>query len=535
MSKTLKTQRDRFLAFAFASADMLIEVADDGKIIFATGAIQSLTGEKGETLEGSSWLNLFSTFEQARMLSLMEEAPHGARCGPFLIDMNHLKTKRKGVVTGVKMPYSRNFFVTISLSNELMDDMAQPAHDEFDDSLWNKTQFIDAAEQVFHFARTTDKEADLTMFDFGRSETIPEENWAEAMGEMARYLREQALDGKAVAEIADGRLTFIHDHNVNIEEVKAHIESIFKEKDPDGAGLEVKTRTIATNSGEMEPEEAQKAFYHTINELASGKDISDDIQSLSQSLKALVTDNQSKISQLKSFIDTVNFKFFYQPVTNLKDLELHHYEMLCRFPEGDTQDWVTFAQDVELGVDLDLAVCERAITQLTRKLAGSRTPYAINILPGSIEDPAFVEKLMESLDKEDSIHERLIIEITNAKLIKPNSVSSLFTKTLREKGFKITLDSLAANAKGIEILDAIECDTVKMDGYYSELVIKSEHERSMVSHLAKTCKEKKRTLIGKSIESKEQADMLDSLGVQYGQGQYFGEAESAPAYAPPKD
>ena len=34
----LKRERDRFVAFAFASADILMELSADGKIIYADGA-----------------------------------------------------------------------------------------------------------------------------------------------------------------------------------------------------------------------------------------------------------------------------------------------------------------------------------------------------------------------------------------------------------------------------------------------------------------------------------------------------------------
>jgi hypothetical protein len=42
--KTLKEQRDRFVAFSFAVADLFIEVAESGKVIHVSGASKALTG-----------------------------------------------------------------------------------------------------------------------------------------------------------------------------------------------------------------------------------------------------------------------------------------------------------------------------------------------------------------------------------------------------------------------------------------------------------------------------------------------------------
>ena len=52
MDKTtnIKQQRDRFLAFSFASADLFLEVDEKGIVDFALGAAQTLTGINDKSL-----------------------------------------------------------------------------------------------------------------------------------------------------------------------------------------------------------------------------------------------------------------------------------------------------------------------------------------------------------------------------------------------------------------------------------------------------------------------------------------------------
>ena len=535
MSENLKKQRDRFLAFAFASADVLLEVSDDGSILFATGALQSITGRKGEELEGENWLNLFSTYEQARMLELQSNLPQGTRCGPFLLNMNAMRTDRKAIVTGIKMPYSRSFFITISPSNELMEDLAQNLEDEFDDSIYNKQQFINAAEDVFNFARTKDIEADVTVFDFGRTETIKEENWAEVIGDIAKRLKTHAVDGKAVGEIADGKLSLIHGHDTNLDEVLEDIKSAIKEKTGSEEDPAIETQTLEGDLANLSAEEAEKAFQHSIEAIAEGEAQLGDAKTLGESLRTLVTDNENKMAELKSYIEQVNFKFHFQPIAHLRDYELSHYEMLCRFNTGNTLDWITFARDSGMAADLDLAVCERAVNHLTRKLGGTRTMYAMNMLPTSLEKPEFLEGFLAHLDKESNMHERLIIEIVDARHLKLSDDIRLFIKELKNRYFQIALDGISTNAKSVELIQNLPCEFVKLDGVYSDLASQSQHERAMVENLVKVCSEKKIKLVAKNIETKEQADMLKSLNVDLGQGHYFGQAENAPAYQAPRD
>ena len=52
----IKTQRDRFLAFAFASSDLFVEISKSGKVTYALGASKTLSGIDDETLLGMDWL-----------------------------------------------------------------------------------------------------------------------------------------------------------------------------------------------------------------------------------------------------------------------------------------------------------------------------------------------------------------------------------------------------------------------------------------------------------------------------------------------
>jgi len=55
---TVRSQRDRFVGFAFAAADLLIEVTRAGTIAFVTGAAQNLNGCTSENLVGTAFIDL---------------------------------------------------------------------------------------------------------------------------------------------------------------------------------------------------------------------------------------------------------------------------------------------------------------------------------------------------------------------------------------------------------------------------------------------------------------------------------------------
>ena len=55
----------RFLGLAFAAADLLFEVDEQGEIAFAAGAGNRLAGQDDKTLVGRPWRELFAESDQA--------------------------------------------------------------------------------------------------------------------------------------------------------------------------------------------------------------------------------------------------------------------------------------------------------------------------------------------------------------------------------------------------------------------------------------------------------------------------------------
>src|SRR3546814_20549771 len=51
-AKDMRAERDRFVAFAFSAADLMLEIAGDGSVLFVSGAARLLTGEDSERLTG---------------------------------------------------------------------------------------------------------------------------------------------------------------------------------------------------------------------------------------------------------------------------------------------------------------------------------------------------------------------------------------------------------------------------------------------------------------------------------------------------
>lgn len=68
----LKAERDRFVAFAFSAADMLVEMDKDRRIIFAAGATGALAGRQPPELAGEDFLGLISPDDRDYLRLVLE-------------------------------------------------------------------------------------------------------------------------------------------------------------------------------------------------------------------------------------------------------------------------------------------------------------------------------------------------------------------------------------------------------------------------------------------------------------------------------
>ncbi len=74
----------RLLGLAFASADLLVEVAPDGKVEFAVGAAAVLGGNAERVLIGRNWREFVDARDQDLVESLFLGIEDGARQGPVV-------------------------------------------------------------------------------------------------------------------------------------------------------------------------------------------------------------------------------------------------------------------------------------------------------------------------------------------------------------------------------------------------------------------------------------------------------------------
>jgi EAL domain-containing protein (putative c-di-GMP-specific phosphodiesterase class I) len=537
--KNLKFQRDRFLAFSFASADLFIEVTADSKISYALGAAKGIIGVDDKSLLGRDWLDLFSPIDKPVLKSMVEKAKPVLRFGPVLVTLNkEISDGKKAVVTGIRMPDSDKLHITVGHSNMMMAKIGETIRQKNEAAILNKDDFMGAAMDALTVAQSLGQDVDITLFDVGATpediHRLGPEAWKAFTDSISDLLLSKSADGHTAAQISDGRYSIVHDKNIDPNTLIDQIKALALEQDPEGTGFDVSTKTITSDLSDLSERDASRALMYTIHEFErKGTEIT--IETLNSGLKAYVNANAQRIKEFQTIIERTDFNIHFQPIVDLKTLAASHYEILCRFSEGNTMEWVMFGEDIGMSAEFDIAVCERAINYARFKAGGTKLRFSVNLSGQSIQNEVFYEKLKSMLQKDSKLKNRLIFEITESSHIKDLSLVNKFIVDLKNEGFQVALDDFGAGSASFQYLQQLEVDHLKIDGKYIKKMLSSQRDLAMIKNLTMMCKDMGIKVVAEFVEELEQLRVLRELKVDYGQGYLFGKPAPKPDYLPDDD
>lgn len=530
----IRAQRDRFLAFSFAAADLLLEVAEDGTVAWALGAVRGLTGTDDSALLGRPWLSLFAEEDRPVLSNLQTRAEPVRRCGPLLVTLDEtLGSGKKAVLTAIRMPGSTRLYVTLGFTSVLTARISE-ALGATHEALQGTDAFVRAARDALVLARTLGQEIALTLLDIEGVEELRERRGAKAAQEIedaiGSYLAGKSLDGHSAAIIAKGRYGILHDAEMPADPLKTHIARLAGEE----AGLTVRARTIPADLTAMEDREIGKALLYTLGEFER-QGVKLPVRSLETSFRDYLGANTAKVGQLRSLIEQLGFDIHFQPVVSLKTYEAHHFEILSRFQgPGSTAEWIAFGEDVGLATDFDAAVCERVINYLLYKSPGRRTRFAINLSPASLRNEKFLGDLLARIRKTADLASRMIFELPG--LPGPDKTDRLtaFIRTVAEMGIEVGLQDALLPSGALPDLQGLPVTYIKFDGNRIRRALASGRDSARIGDAIARCRDLGITTVAEIVENDDQAWRLRHMGIDLAQGFAFAAPRPKPDYAPPE-
>jgi len=530
-------QRDRFLAFAFAASDLLIEISPDGRIGFVSGAIKKLIGMDEPSLRGRVWTSLFTDKDSGILKALISNLTAGRRCGPVLVTIKNTDEQKNAAVlfTAIKMPQTEAVYMTLAVPNALMkqhgaDNIAR----ERENTLANKEEFIKTTQKAIKEAIKSGKQVDLTLLELpdlqGMKDRVSQDKWEEMRAMMADLIKSQSVDGETVAQIADNRYSLLRDKNSEIGTLQNQIMQLLKDADPEMKDAVVKSVSVDANLDMLNDKEASRALLYTLNSFEKAG-AGANVHNMREGFSNFLKENTGKVQAFKKMVANRDFSLNFQPIVHLDGLAVAHYEILTRFRDGGSPyEWITFGEAVGLAMDFDMAVCSQAIDTIAKLPKNHNNKFALNISGQSIEDDQFVKDLRRLLYLHKSLPGMLMFEITESANIRDLDKVNNVIALLKGDGFEVCLDDFGAGSASYQYLHKLQVDFIKLDGSYVQHIFDAPKDQMMVRHLAQLCADLKVGMVAEHIETADEAMLLKSMNVSLGQGYWFSKPLPAPDY-----
>ena len=523
----LRTERDRFLAFAFAAADALIELDSEGQIRYAAGATRALLGSAPDDLVGRPIMDLLPLSERAALRTALREAGRNGRFAPIILNFSN--GGRLLQVSGSTLPERPGALFLALRANANPNEIIEVAVGQRD----RRTHLRDR-EGFGAIAAEALKAGDLQSMPYRMSlietngllllgERLQAKVADELFSEIGGLLRRQSAGGDAAAQLGDDKFGLVHEPNADIDGLRRSIEALARKKDPSGAGVKVAAATLdlATRGGE--DADNTQALLYAINSFSAGRN-EITLQDLSEGSRPLLVDAVRRIVAFRQTIAASRFEVAFQPVVDLQSREICHYEALARLPGHESPyESIVFAENVGLIADFDLAMVHKVLAQLAKaKLREGAVKVAINVSGRSLTTPAFLSALHKLLRSYHMLTGHILFEITESAEMHDLGAAGSAIATLRTAGYPVCLDDFGAGATAFHYLYALEVDYVKIDGAYVRDALGETRHLPFLKAMIQLCRDIKVRSIGEMVESEASAQFLLGLGMQYGQGYLFG-------------
>jgi len=209
------------------------------------------------------------------------------------------------------------------------------------------------------------------------------------------------------------------------------------------------------------------------------------------------------------------FSLVFQPIVDLQHNGPIGVEALARFPDGPRRPpnlWFEEAHSVGLGVEMELAAVERALSRQP-ELPGE-LQLAVNVGPAAMTS----SELPGLLDRADA--KRVVIELTEQIEIQDYSVVAEAIASVRSIGARLAVDDTGAGVSSLAHILKLAPDWIKLDRTLTTGVDRDPVRRALSSSLVSFADETGAQIVAEGIETEGELDVLRGLGIKYGQGFY---------------
>ncbi|ADQ05740.1 diguanylate cyclase/phosphodiesterase with PAS/PAC sensor(s) [Caldicellulosiruptor owensensis OL] len=231
---------------------------------------------------------------------------------------------------------------------------------------------------------------------------------------------------------------------------------------------------------------------------------------------------------LKKAIEEDQFELYYQPVINLKDMEIHSVEALLRWNlpgKGMVSplEFIPVAEESGLIVKIGEMVIEKAFSDIKNweRKGIDYINMAINLSVRQFKTKFFVDVVKKLIERYSVDPQKISFEITETGAVENFDVSLKILNFLCQMGIKFMIDDFGTGYSSLIYLRKLPIGGVKIDKSFISEIESSKESRAIVEGIVLLAHKIDLKVVAEGVETKKELEILKEIGCDFAQGYLF--------------
>lgn len=228
---------------------------------------------------------------------------------------------------------------------------------------------------------------------------------------------------------------------------------------------------------------------------------------------------------MQTAITQRQFMMYLQPKYSIAQNEIIGAEALVRWKNPERgmiypDQFIPIIEENGFIVKVDYYIWEEACRFIKRCEEEGLTPcpISVNVSRLHLRGDECIEVLDEMINRIGIPKELLELEITESV---DNQQVSMKALQLKKEGFKLLMDDFGSGYSSLNVLLETPFDVIKLDKKFMENMMVSDKGKLILEQVVTMADKLRLGLLAEGVETKDQIDLLESIGCDQVQGYYY--------------
>ena len=243
-------------------------------------------------------------------------------------------------------------------------------------------------------------------------------------------------------------------------------------------------------------------------------------------------------NDVRKAVKNEEFTLFYQPQINMQSGRIVGAEALTRWTHHERGE-VSPAKFIPAIEELGLIIpfTDWVISQTGKQQQDwqqknrPETRIAINISSKHFLQQEIPDKITNMLKNNNLNPKFLELELTESVLAERSNETISVLQKMKKLGISIAVDDFGTGYSSLVYLKTFPIDIVKIDRFFIKDILTSKQDAAIVKAIIVMAQSMGMKVIAEGIEEKQQFELLQRMGCDFGQGYLFSPAVSAIGFA----